>query len=91
MEPYKIATKTGKLKCKAHEQVRIYSLTQGETTVHQFKSRGETTNDRFKNNNLKPVEHQTFTCERSVSWKIILTSIENRANIVSGGAACYPD
>lgn len=86
----KTKTKTGKLTCKKNEQVRIYSLTQGTTTVHQFSSRGETTNDRFENNSMKPVEHQTFTGEHSAKWSIIVTPLMNRANLY-GGAACYPN
>lgn len=84
----KTKTKSGKLKCGSKEQVRIYSLTQGTTTVHQFKSRGDVTNDRFKNNSYKPVSHQTFTGEREAEWKVIVTPVEGRVSLF-GGAACY--
>lgn len=81
-------SKSGHLRCKSGQQVRVYSFAQGSTITHKFTARGKSTSDKFKGGPYL-ADNQTFTQEREVSWKVTVTTYAGRSNLPSAGAACY--
>lgn len=81
-----IVSKSGHKVCPAGQQVRVWSLSWGESVKHHWYSDNGTYGTDARDILIGPVDTQTFTLQRDVYWRVVAEG--PRPNI-EGGAKCY--
>lgn len=72
--------------CPAGQQVRVWSVTQGDNVKHHWYSDNGTYGTDAREIGLMGADTQTFTLQRDVYWRVV---VEGPRTSIAAGAECY--